>query len=141
MTPPPPALRDQHRDWPMLLLFALRDSRWRVAQVQLVGSVECASPSPIRVLAIGSRYEITDRELSAALRVLEERPDTRGATSAVRACLQRESSYTFVGTTYQSGPPTFTAHELTFFEELWRVLAEQGWLTRLPPPIQTGGTP
>lgn len=128
-TPPPPALRDTARDWPGQLLQALRLGRWRIGQVDLVGKVECRTPDPIRLLMIGGRYEITDRELQAALGVIGE-----DDAATIRRCLHRDISYSVQGGTYVSHAPTFSPSELQLFDQLWQVLAENGWLRRLPPP-------
>lgn len=125
---PPPAVADTRRDWPMLLLQALRGNRWVVAQVKLIGKVECDSPSPIRVLEIGGRYEITNREYDAALQISGPQ-----ATQTIRACLLRESTWSQQGTEYVQTIPTYNEYELKLFERLWRVLAEHGWIARLNP--------
>ena len=87
---------------------ALRADRWRIAQVELVGTVECDSPAPIRILNIGQTYEITDRDYQAALKALGA-----NLTQHIRWAVQRDDPM-----------PTdqFAA------EQLWRTLAERGWL-------------
>lgn len=87
---------------------ALREDRWRIAQVELVGAVECGGPAPIRILNIGQTYEITDRDYQAALAELGP-----NVTQHIRWAVQRAEPM-----------PTdqFAA------EHLWRVLAERGWL-------------
>lgn len=87
---------------------ALRADRWRIAQVELVGTVECDSPAPIRILNIGQTYEITDRDYQAALKVLGVAQAER-----VRWAVQRDEPM-----------PT----DQLAAEQLWRVLAERGWL-------------
>lgn len=108
--PNPPACEPSQLDWPGMLMQALRDDHWRIAQVELVGKVECPSPSPIRVLCIGGIYEVTDRQYQKALQIL-------GADEAdkIRQAIRRE-------TPSPSDYPSAMA--------LWQVLAEQGWLAQ-----------
>jgi hypothetical protein len=106
----PPACRPVRVNWPVLLMQALRSSRWRIAQVELVGAVECDSPAPIRVLNVGDVYEVTDRDYQAALLLLG--PEV---TQRLRWAVQRDE---------------WLLTDQGLAEQLWRVLAERGWLRK-----------
>ncbi|WP_155300166.1 hypothetical protein [Deinococcus kurensis] len=138
-TPPPVPLDYTHapetraqRSWPILLAQAMRKGTWVIAQVQLVGAVECRVPSPSTVLRVGDRWQVTDSGMRVARAAL-----TDADREQVMNYLLREDVVVKVEVEgreqYRAHAPALLADELAAFTRLWTQLRQSRTMLRLPP--------
>lgn len=126
------------RDWAVLLGQAMRSGKWVIAQVQLVGAVECRVPSPATVLTVGGRWQVSDAHLRAARASLigYDRDQIMNYLMRADEVVKVEIEGVEQWRTY---PPPLHPDEVTAFGHLWKRLKTMDGLSRVT--VCRDGTP
>lgn len=135
--PPPQPVDHTHaprvpvrKNWPVLLGQAMRTGTWVIAQVQLVGAVECRVPSPSTVLTVGGRWQVSGSSLRMARAAL-----VTHQREQIMNYLMREDQVVEVEIEgvkqWRAYPPAMHQEEEEAFEKLWRRLREMNGRWRI----------